>query len=303
MCVLVYRKQLQLGNSAYTYQIFVSTNQAASQLHQVVYILVYHFWSGIYVKYAGWFTGCYLCMWYAAHLITSLSNIFGFLEILFGICITADRILALTKPFLYKNLNHKRHQTFAFLISLFISTGASIFDCFRLDVASDSDLGYRTVYNLEYMQGIGAVLIQASTAIRLFITAILFVLNSVMIYFYRTKFLTQAKLVFTDKSERKRKDNEKTLIILSLCQSCFIFLDTCGTLVAYMLFYVAPYAYTCGDVAAYCFYIAQWAVRAVDFYLLSAVSKPFRAMVIQAIPFLGICRNRVDTVATGTTPQ
>lgn len=178
-----------------------------------------------------------------------------------------------------------------------------MFDCFRLDVAPDPDIGYRTVYNAEYMDGIGAILNQLNTVTRLFLTLLLFLLNAVIIHLFRTKFIAQSKVVFTDKAERKRKDNERTLTILSICQSSFIFLDTCGTLVAYMLFYVAPYAYFCGDVAAYGLYIVMWAIRAADVLLIVAVSKQFRLMVIQVMPCLKTCMNRVETTVTVSTAK
>lgn len=286
LCLLIYCRQLKKGNTAYVYQIFIAGSQILDIFQKISFLLMYQTWSGLMISHADWFTSCYPCMWYTSHVLLALSNTIITIYLMFTVCMAADRVLALMKPEIYRNLDHKKHQIIAFLLCLIISgfTGAS--EIMTKYLEEDGSGNYKAILNYSYVNGLGMVFMKITVFIRSFSLLVLIVLSIISGYLYHKKAVVQVEHMYTDKTLAKRKKVEKMLVILCVCQSTFNTLNILNVLLVYAVAIVNRDYYICGDVVAYVFYIIDWCVRATDFYVMAAASKQFRGMVYDLLPFL-----------------
>lgn len=123
---------------AYVYQIFVVVSETCEIFSYVVYVVSIEWWSSLEHEGAKWFNSCYVCMRYTAHVSVSLVNAFITCSLLLSISMTIDRVLALAKPFAYKQLNHKHNQIITLSLCGILAFGTSTLQCFVYGLFYDS---------------------------------------------------------------------------------------------------------------------------------------------------------------------
>lgn len=285
MCSFALQRQAR-KEGAYTYQMVLLLAEILLQIISAFYSVSIAFTglSGAERRGNDFFTSSYICMWYRARLAAPLINAFVTVTLLLSVCMAADRVFALTQPYKYRLINHKRHRTVAFTVSFALGLSTSLFDVFRAKVMTYSHIGnrYSIAHDQNFVDSVTmAVLSHIRDFIRICSLAILIGLNSTLIYYYhvRMKRIRHISLLSSSSAEKK-KNGERTLILLTLYQSLSSTIVMTFLTIFYVLFYSSPSVRLCGRLLivpildSVCF-----VTYGANIFIILAINRPFRKMV------------------------
>lgn len=286
--LIAFRKQSK-SESSFGYQVYVEVSSILEVVVVTTSELTYFLLSGAWTfDGVPWFTSCYVCMWYTAHLSFPLGNTLVTLSMLLTIAISAERVFALGKPISYAGINHKRHQLVALCTCIFISVITSLFDIPRLYPTLDTDgLHYTFGVNVEFTSTFAAnFLTNLRNAVRIAGLILLIFLNVIMIILYKISAKKTIQLTSGNAQvAKKKREQEKVLIICSFFQSFFLTIPTAMLSAYYTGVYVNDEFYFCegtfvGDLYDTLLYICDTA----DFFVVFCVCKSLRTMIFESVP-------------------
>lgn len=226
---------------------------------------------------AAWFQRSYVLMWYSAHLSAQYQS-FITASLLISLCMAIDRAFALAKPFAYKTIKHGWRRSIAVIACYSLGILTGIFDVFRYDITEDGDL-YKYVVNEEYVKMTSSiVLAHVRNAVRMISILALICCNIAMIFCYRSH---AKKIAISDATSAsrsvKRKATQKTLVLLTICQSTFTAVDVSFYTAYYSLVYATSTFSSCGGkLMAPMNDLTLHAATILEFVALCAISKEFR---------------------------
>lgn len=268
---------------AYLYQAFVLISGTCEVITFTGFVFTYYLWAFSAQPGAVWFRKCYACMWYAAYVANPLQNTFMSTTLILTLATTADRILALAKPFTYRTLHHRSIQWAVLTFSIISSALTSLVFVFIFDLTMDGDL-YKlqgTPYDGTFLH-VG--LLDLHNIFKSALAILLFVGNFLLLYLYQKRKRETARLKNKTSGNAHETQLSKTLFRMTLCQSV---LNTVGVFanVTYHMFEVtSPRVTACWqDVLAAVVDGVLEVADILEFYVLLAICKRFRVMVWKAL--------------------
>lgn len=300
--LLAFYKQAK-KEKAYAYQIFLALSKICEIFFFSLFTATYKWCAGIeYDVKADWFQKSYPLMFFAVHLSCPLFLCFLMISLFISVSMTADRIFALTKPFTYKNINHRRHQIVAVSVCCIICVLCNVPAIMHLKLEFHNDTSkYKGILDEEYNgTPMAMALGHLRTGIRFVGIIALIVLNVVMVMAFRKRIRKVGQMTDSDSKEKKRRAEEKVLLILSVWQSVLI----CAALVPHSIHLIIEYASVkylmCygGTLAAPLVDTIIQVGDAIDIFVLIAINKRIRRSVLRVFP----CYSppAITTVGTGT---
>lgn len=296
VCLLVFYRQAK-KESTYAYQIFVAVSEIFEMIAFTLFSLSFRWWSGIEAEGRGaeWFMRSRWLMLYAAHVSFPFLNAVLTTTLLLSLCMSADRLVALWKPFLYKRMDHRKYQRLALISSIVLGMSTSIFDGFRFRVVpyqrstndSKSPVIYRAVGELEYMNSLQAVcLAHTRDALRIAALMALITCNVFITRFYRKRTVRLGSLTSTDDDRlQHRRNKERTLVLLTVSQSVLTSVGTTFLILFYAIVYANPNFLTCGGLLMAPILDATLQLASIiDTFIVIAIDRRFRRMVSKVLP-------------------
>jgi hypothetical protein len=288
---------------AYMYQFVTALMDAAVIFAKIAYAMGNILWAGggDGVGFA-WYKKYYVLMFLAAHVLIPLANICFTISLLLVLSTAIDRVFALSKPFVHKSINHKLHQTIAFVCCFVIGIAVVITDCQMYNVGVGSDGFYALVINLEYSSSTAsAVTWLMRNCVLSFSIISLALCNGTLLYLYKKR--NKKVNTMTGGNSRKeieRKAQEKTLLVLTVSQSSLNFISASALISIYMAMTYIDTFFMC-DLELFVSLLdaTQMLADVLDFYLAFAISKNFRQLIFSTIP----CLNRLFSKNGNTNVQ
>lgn len=286
ICALYKQAQTE---KAYIYQIFVVVSETFEIITFFLFVTSFEWWSGMAYKGAKWYQSCYLCMCYSTYVSIPFVNSFITTSLMLSISMTIDRILALAKPFAYKQFNHGRNQIVTLSVCIIIGFGTSMYQCFEYELKYDElENVYKLNLNEVFIANFLCIFFgHFRNAVRIFGILLIFVCNILLLYFFHQK---PALFSQTTTQEKKKREKERTLAVMSVCSSLFNMIGM-SFLISYYI-----WEYTSSKFRTSIFILYQPITNAMvqitdlaDFYLLVVISKSFRKMIVTSLPCFGKC--------------
>lgn len=290
-CLFSFYKQAKTDN-AYRYQIFLTANETVEIVAYLLASICVFWFSGFSgTEGAKWFRSNYTLMWFASHIAIMQLNMLITNSLLLSLAVVADRLFALTKPFVYKAINHKCHQNVAITVCFVLGIATSIFGYFQFTATLDQETGLYTLeINVPFVTSdIANILAQIRNAVRVFSLIALVISNTVLVVLYRKRNNKVTKLTSTvDKKKKERKDMEKTLTFLTIFQCLFNSISMLALVSFYAAFYILPSFSVCESLL--------WAplldgtlqfLDLADLYVVFSISKKFRQIIFTSVPLVG----------------
>lgn len=108
------------AEKAYVYQVLITISKTLGLATFSIYmvflkVLVKYDFDGI-----EWFRRIYAVNFYVAYIGMPLGICFATTTSILSLAMSLDRVLALTKPFQYRNLNHKLYHCIISVVAIFI---------------------------------------------------------------------------------------------------------------------------------------------------------------------------------------
>lgn len=271
---------------SYNYLVYLLITELFEIVSFASYSFSYHWCADTFSKQRQWCTKSYGILFYGFRLSFPLWHSFITVRLLLSIAAAADRLLALWKPFAYKNFRHKLHQRVALAISLTIGVSTSIFDCFRYNVAWNPIIGnYEKKVNTAFTESLsGVILSNLRNLLRATGLFVLLFLNFSIIRLYKRA--NKINVGSDDEREIKKRSNERALTLFTLSQSIFTTIDMTWCVVYYALKYMAPeFSYCAGQLMMPASDTVMQITATVNLFIVIWVSKPLRSMVIKTYAF------------------
>lgn len=276
--------QERKSEKAYFYQIMILVSEL---LELIAYAAAMHFWEWASfqspVPGPPWFTKCYFCMWYTAHIASIAEKAFTTCTLLLTLAMTLDRIFSLAKPIVYKNLKHKKIQWTILVISITFGVLINLVWGIQIDIASEKkangayDLQLNSLYRTPLITGWR----QVEGYFKMVIALSLVISNFVLFYLHRKKMREKAKLK-NQPNVKSVNDVSKTLFKMTICQSI------CNTVGVIAISSYSIFAYQVNPCVSNLFFsplkdaIFELA-DILEFYIILAISNRFRQMVWRTI--------------------
>lgn len=149
--LLAFHRQAKT-DKAYAYQVFLTISKVLETFFSCLFWWAYKWHAGEPGQGAGhsWYMNNYVLMFYAAYLGCFLSNGFIIMSLLFSVAMTADRVFALAKPFVYKIIRTKRHQALAACCCVFIGLAVNLCEVKRRMILPGTNTTYVIAFDEEY---------------------------------------------------------------------------------------------------------------------------------------------------------
>lgn len=243
VCLWAFTHQSK-SEKAYLYQIFLTV----AEIIDVIILAALEAslkWSGSQDEGLAWFRNSYFLMFYAAHVAIPLCHTMSIVTLLLSVSLVTDRLFAITKPFAYRNINRKKHQGLAVVISLLISILSTLYNARIFEVIPSNETNYfykiqpdvpyvtsTLAYSLEYL----------CNGIRIIGLLTLIIFNIVLVQVYRKRLRTVIN-GNTGTSHDKQKEAEtraveRALFVQAISQSLFTGITT----FSYIAFYTGAYS-------------------------------------------------------------
>lgn len=283
ICLIAFYKQYKKEN-AYGYQMFSAFCDMLAVITIFLCNLTIDNLAGFRLPGSLGFQQNYALMWYSARLAAPLDQASITAMMLALLSMSADRLLAMTRPFLYKTINHKRHQALAAFFCLFVGFSTSAFDMFRYDIRQNGDR-YKIVIDYDYVATpTAAALAMVRNVTRVVGNVALVACNVIMVITYRMSVRKTGVVSDNDERLARRKRTERTLLALTLCQSIYSTVSMCIWNVYFGLAYNNPSFTSCtGKLMAPASHLVEQVGEIVQFFVMYAVSKQFRATIIDCL--------------------
>lgn len=297
VCLVSFYKQSK-KETAYRYQIFLSISQAIANITYAIYVATYYWFPGSEGR-AGvsWYMRSYACMWVTAHVTGALVNASVTLTVLLGVAMASDRVFALGKPMVYKKINHKKHQSIAAIICVLTAATSSVFDCLRFYPSLNEDGVYTVAVDEDFMASFAATFLShLGTAIRGVAALTLVAINVAMVVVYLGFTKKIGQMTLTSQAEAKRREQQKVLSLLALFESVFTMCEMTIYIVYYLYITMDPEFYPCKGTFYTPIFDDLYEVFGIcDIYVVFAISKRFREIIFESVPFL----KRLFAVSSG----
>lgn len=279
LCLVAFYKQSK-HDKAYGYQGFAALSELFEVITVALCMATRNNFAGYRLPGATWFQKSYALMWYAAHLASPLEQGMITTSLLISLSMAADRTFAMAKPFLYKNINHRRHQLIAATISFTLGLSTSAFDAFRYQLRYDG-IKYEMTVKEEYVATQGAFALAIfRNVVRILANLALVLCNILMIVYYRLKAHKVRAMDGNEERMAKRKSTHRTLVMLTLCQSVFTTSDLTMFNVYYSLVYMDSRFTSCfGKVMAPMDDLVLQITGVLEVFVLLSISRNFRAII------------------------
>lgn len=251
LCLVGFVKRAKI-EPTYSYQIYICMAKLLEIVFFTIFVITYKWLSGIESQGVKWYKENYYLMWYAAHESTPMSNSCISTSLFMAVAMTGDRLFAMWKPFVYRNINAKRHQAIAVCVCFLLGWSTSIFDWFRYELISGDNI-YVAVVNSGYVGGIlGITLANIRNAFRAGAVLALVVGNIILVRLFsrhcKVKPIAAAgagagagakrKSIIEIEKQAKRKSSEQNLLIIVVAQSIL----TSVVIFLFVTYYVLSYA-------------------------------------------------------------
>lgn len=283
--LLIALYQQSKKETAYWYQIVLTLSEVALIFTRASAVLLFYYLTAFEGTGPTWFSSCYGCLWVAAHFTIPLKNMFVTTSLLLAVVMSADRIFALGKPFVYKNIKHKRHQAIACATCVAIGISSSFFSTIQFyPKLGKSGFYFINIDSAFVASKIAVVLSQLRNAVQIIGTVALLCCNAVMIILYR-KYVRKVENVGAASEVKKRREQKKVLMVLAVSESVCNLISMSAVISLYAMLFTIPNFNQCEnpfitpltditvDVAA-----------AADCYVAFIVSKTFRKMIFESVP-------------------
>lgn len=238
LCLLAFLKQAK-SEKGYCYQIYRVLASIGEVVTFSLFMLAYQ-WSGINTLELGsidgspWFQKVYFLMFFAAHMAIPLCNALSVVCLLLSVSMAADRVFAFVKPFVYKNIRHSWHQRVALTLSVTLGFGVTFYNVFLFEVDATMT-SYHIAPNIPYLvTNLALGLAYLCNATRIAGLALLIGCNLALLRLYKGRMVNMSQ---DSNREAQKKANERTLTLLTLCESLF----TGISMLSYTVFYTAAY--------------------------------------------------------------
>lgn len=281
ICLIAFYKQYK-KEKAFAYQIYSSLSQLLEVIMVSLCILTRNNLSGYRLPGVIWYQKSYGLMWYAACLASPLDQSFVTICLLISLSMAADRALALAKPLIYRSLNHKRIQLIAMAMCFALGLSTSIFDVFRYHVIENDDRYIIVIDQVYTSLTIAVIFGWFRNIIRIIGNLSLVMCNITMVICYRMKVVDH-----TEGNQQRiasRKFVQKTLLLLTICQSVFTTIEMTTYNTYYILLYDDPSFYSCfSRVLSPVCYLVQQMAGILNVFILFAISKQFRETIFRCL--------------------
>lgn len=274
---------------AYYYQIIQTLNDMILIFCRSWFVVTYYWLSGYQSQNGGtkWFRSCYVCMWITTHFPVPIENMFITSSVLLAVAMASDRVFALGKPFVYKNINHKRHQIVACSICILLGVFSSAFYI----IAWYPELGVDGLHSLKYDNAyaespFAVISVHLRNGIRGIGAIALLILDASMIILYR-RHLSKVGNMTNSNEAKRRREQQKILTALSITESIGHLTSMSFFVLYYAMLYITPSFRECESLLIGPLTDMTQGISALaDTYLPFIVSKAFRKMVFESIPAL-----------------
>lgn len=291
-------------DSAYAYQVFLTTSKALEIFFFSWFILGYKWGSGTEHEGLPWYLRNYWLKFYAAHIGCPLGNTFIVSSLLCAVAMTADRVFALGKPFVYKNIDHSKHQIVAVTVCFVIGILTNVYETMRWYVQPKVVNGtwdgyYEVLPDEDYLASpLGVALANIRTGVRFVGVFALIGLNIAMGVIFRKRMEKVGKMTAAttnDEKEKERRASEKTLLILTIYQSCLMAANQiphCGEYIA--IFASATFTRCWGVIVAPFVDGCIQVTDTIDLFVIIAINQKMRRAVLSVLPSWMQCRRAMD---------
>lgn len=290
--LIAFRKQSK-SDAAYAYQIFLTSSKILEIFFTTAFWWGYKWNAGVESPGKDWYMNCYVLMFYSAHIGCPLANGFIVTSLLCSVAMTADRVFALAKPFVYKCIDHKRHQAVAVACCFLIGLSTSAFEVGRWRLVghgndSNISVSYRVLYDEEYVKTpLAMALGHTRTAVRLIGVGALIALNILMAIAFRKRARKIGQMVVSSaRKDRERRATDKTLLTLTAFQSLLMILGHIPHSGYFIAAFISAsfsrcYGLVVAPIADMCIQISG----AADLFVIISVNRKIRRAVINVFPF------------------
>lgn len=216
------------SEKGFIYQLLVVVSKTFENICFGLFLAGAYWFAGFGGIRSEWFISNYTLMFITMRLLQPAFFFGIFLSLFSSVVMTLDRVIALSKPFIYKNINHRRYRNIVYIVSVSVSIGLCIDYYWYYNIITDQASGYYVITTNKVYIGTHTAHIFESIriVIRSAAVIILIILNLIMVISYnrRMKKLNQISMSSQEKSD-SRKEANRELLILSICQSCLILFE------------------------------------------------------------------------------
>lgn len=276
--------------SAYLFQIFVAIVELYGVVSFTWYTQARYLWSGIAKLGQNWFMKCWFCMFVDAHFHTQGQTMMC--SLMLTLCMTLDRIYALTKPVLYNKVQSRKGQQWAiFIFCVFLPFFTALPAGFYFMTTWNEEQGmYNNVYNAPW-RTLLLSLLNVQFWLKLIVTLGLVGSSLVLALIYRKRMKKRHKTMTIANKETEEANMRKvrTLFWLTFIQSTLDIIAMGAEFSYNLISWVTQMWPSLGDNDCISVVIAPFTdgARAVtdmaDFYIVFALMPSFRQMVIKSV--------------------
>jgi hypothetical protein len=291
--LIAFYKQSKHDN-AYSYQVTLTLSKSCEIFSFSMFIMSYKWCAAVETP-----TGCpffmknYSLMFYAAHIACPVFNGFIIISLLMSVAMSADRVFALSKPFIYKNINHKKHHAISTTVCVLIGVWTSAFEVQRWTVVWPNENGtltgdetWKVKYDEIYLAtDVAIALGHLRTVIRILAVFTLISLNIALAVVFRQRNRKVGQMAANDTKEKERRAAEKTLLILTVYQSVLNAIAQAPHSGYSIMAAAFPEFNSCyGIVVAPFVDMAIELADSADFFVIMAINKRMRRVVLNVFP-------------------
>lgn len=292
LALTAFKKQATL-ESSYRYQIFASGVKIVDICEFGVYCVIKFYLAGMNGVGSGvdWFMRQYPLMVIASRVFITTRCVCVLMPVTTASVVSVERAFALYRPFVYRNLDKRRHYVIAVVSVVALSVIFSLDYTVRYTLSWDTAHGYyMAVANPYYAQALWTPIFSYGRVAARFVNMGILVVSSVMSVTLYRKRLKQVNHLTGGRSEDQRKEarrktNEKTLLVLTLAQAPFMIFNS-NILAIYSLgAYFQPTFSSCeGTIVLAVSDMSIQLADMIEYYLIFGVSAEFRRMVRGVVP-------------------
>lgn len=247
-CLWAFAKQ-SASEKAYVYQIYLTIGDLLDVIFFAALLLTF-LWGGVAQEGHPWFQAIYPFMFYTAHMAVPLNHGTGMVTLLLSISLVCDRILALKKPFVYKDMAHKKRRRIALACSYLIGMSSTVYNCLLYRIDPSNSTVYAIKVDVVYAGSIvGSGSAYVCNAIRVIGLLILIGCNVGLVILYPRhavqSIAINKKSQADPNRQAERKATEKDLFVLALSESVFTGVKKLSSVVFYFTTYIIPTFTSC----------------------------------------------------------
>lgn len=284
---LAFYKQSET-EKAYGYQVAFTITQTLEFFCFGTYLGAFAWLDWIEVQY--WFVTNYWLIFVFQYLGLCCHLVLLTCSVFLAVAMAADRVFALIKPVVYRNIDHRRHQSIAIIVCFLISVAVNIpaWKEAKIVRVGDRYIVYEYYYLLSTNSTVERIFyFNAASIARIASLAVLIILNTIMVIMFKLR-MTGSNTVTNEGNQqriRKRKAAEKVLLRVNIYQTCsMVFNQTTHviwfTLCIFYPVFVRPYI----DILAPTFYGWIMLTDTLDAVILASVNKKIRGAILSAMP-------------------